>query len=258
MPDALHGLHVVVTRPSHQAQNFVRLLQAAGATPILYPTMAIAPPADPVAMQAGLAQLAEYDAVIFISANAVEHAWAALSAGQRQSLRRKVVGAIGAATARTLQHYGITVAWQPTGGYTSEDFLALPAVQAVAGMRILVVRGQGGREQLAAALRQRGAHVDYVEVYRRVPPPLPTISLQDQYEKGELDIIAITSQEGLANLRNLLQDPPWLKRLPLLVGSQRLAAMARQDGFTTVVLAADPSDEAMLQALLAWAKESNA
>lgn len=256
MPNSLQGLHVVVTRPAQQAAAFCQQLQQAGATVIAFPVIAITPVSDSRAAQAVLAQLDSYDAVIFISANAVEHGLALLSAAQRACLQHLTLGAIGKQTAQALQQHGYAVPWLPASGFTSEDFLALPQTQAVAGKRILIVRGVGGRELLAETLRTRGAQVDYVDVYQRSRPAHDPAELKQRHARAELDIIAITSSEGLENLLAMLDYPAWLYNVPLLVGSQRLLASARQAGFTgTIVIADNPSDAAMMQALHHWAKE---
>ncbi|MBJ6610496.1 MAG: uroporphyrinogen-III synthase [Candidatus Thiothrix moscowensis] len=258
MPETLCGLHVVVTRPAHQAARFCQLVEQAGGKVIPFPVMDIAPPHNPIAAQTLLTGLQDYDVVIFISANAVRFGLSLLDAAQRQTLQHLTLGAIGKQTAEQLQQHGYNTSLVPLSGFTSEDFLALPATQQLAGKRILIFRGEGGRELLADSLRQRGASVDYVEVYRRLRPSNAATPLKQHHENRQLDIIAITSSEGLLNLLALLDNPAWIKTLPLLVGSQRMVETARQAGFsTTLVIADNPGDEAMFQALTHWAQEYN-
>ena len=175
---------------------------------------------------------------------------------QRQRLYQLTLGAVGKKTAGALQKQGYQADLVPRQGFTSEALLALPETQQMDGRRILIFRGQGGRELLAETLRERGAHVDYVEVYRRIRPKNVTSQLKQHHDKQQLDIIAITSSEGLLNLLTLLDNPDWIKAVPLLVGSQRMMETARQAGFTgTLVIADNPGDEAMLEALIHWAQE---
>ncbi|EIJ34938.1 uroporphyrinogen-III synthase [Thiothrix nivea] len=257
MPETLRGLNVVVTRPAHQAARFQQMLEQAGANAVLFPVIVIAPPEQPALAQTMLASLDSYDAAIFISANAVRFGLEQLDENQRQTLRKLTLGAVGKQTAGVLQQHGFGVQLVPASGYTSEDFLALPAVQRLVGKRILIFRGAGGREWLADALRSRGASVDYVEVYRRICPEIDTSGLKLRHERQQLDIIAITSSEGLLNLLAMLDNPDWIKTVPLLAGSQRMVEAARQAGFSgTIAIADNPGDEAMLQALTHWAQES--
>jgi uroporphyrinogen-III synthase len=257
MPDALRGLWVVVTRPAHQATHFQQQLEQAGASVLLFPVMAVQAHANTAPAQAILAKLATYDTVIFISSNAVTFGLALLDAQQQQVLQQLTLGAIGKKTANTLRDYGFDAQLVPENGFSSEDFLAMPAVEQLSGQRILIFRGAGGRELLAETLHQRGATVDYADVYQRICPKQDAGRLKQHHECQQLDIIAITSSEGLLNLLALLDNPDWIKAVPLLVGSQRMVATARQAGFTGLIIIADnPGDEAMLQALRQWAQES--
>lgn len=258
MPEAsLYGLHVVVTRPAHQAVHFCRQLQQAGAVPIAFPVIAVEACTDSVAVLTALAGLDTYDTVIFISSNAVKYGLALLDVGQQTVLRGKQIGAIGKQTAASLSQAGFHPAFVPENGFTSEDFLALDAMQQLTGRRVLVVRGEGGRELLAKSLCRRGALVDYADVYRRVRPKNDADLLKHHHERQQLDIIAITSGEGLLNLLALLDYPEWIKAVPLLVGSQRMAVTARQAGFSGAIAMADnPGDEAMLVALRHWYRKS--
>lgn len=259
MSETLHGLNVVVTRPAHQAAGFRHLLEQAGAQAILFPVMEVRPPTDLAAATARLSQLPSYDVALFISANAVEFGLSLLDGQQRNALQQLTLGAIGKQTAKVLQQHGFTAAWVPAQGFSSEDFLALPATQQLAGKRILIFRGEGGRELLADTLLQRGASVDYVAVYQRqgiLCPKVAASRLKHLHEHQQLDIIAITSSEGLLNLLAMLDNPDWIKTVPLLVGSQRMVDTARQAGFSgTIVIADNPGNEAMLQALTDWAQE---
>lgn len=250
----LHGLHVVVTRPEAQAGRFCELLEQAGAIAHRYPVMAIkAAPLAPANLQR-LHQTAYYQWAIFISANAVEHGLALL--GNTAAFSHTRIGAIGKQTAATLQSHGIKADLVPKAGFTSEDFLALPAMQALAGQRILIVRGGDGREVLADTLRQRGANVDYADVYWRICPPNPPQRLKQLHDSGQLDIISLTSSESLHNLLGLLHPSDWVKAIPLLVGSGRIAADATQAGFTnTIIVAPNPADDSMLTALREWRQD---
>jgi uroporphyrinogen-III synthase len=254
MPKPLQGLTVLVTRPAHQARRFQQLLAEAGAQTVLFPVVEVRPAADLPALAEQLAEIATYDTALFISANAVEFGLQALATPQL--LQPLTLGAIGKKTAQALQRHGLTAQWVPTAGFTSEDFLALPQTQQLTGRRILIFRGTGGRELLADTLRQRGASVTQVEVYQRVCPKIDASQLKQHHEQQQLDIIALTSSEGILNLVAMLDNPAWIKRLPLLVGSPRMRETARQAGFDgTLIMADNPSDEAMLQALIHWAQE---
>ena len=258
MPKALQGMQVVVTRPVPQAHGFRQRLAQAGATAIAFPVLSIQAAADLTAAQRAFAQLSSYDIVVFISTNAVDFGLALLDNAQQSILKQQGVGAIGKKTAQALHNQGVPVRLVPEQGYTSEDLLALSALQDLTQQRVLIVRGQGGREVLADTLRQRGAVVDYADVYQRICPTVSPDLLKQHHDQQPLGIIAITSGEGLQNLLVILENPDWIKNVPLLVGSRRMADLAKQVGFKgALVIADDPGDEAMFTALAQWAQETN-
>ena len=72
MTGPLAGVVVVVTRPAAQAARFAAMTEAAGARPLLFPTIAI----EPVALDAAARERLvpdRYDWTVYTSANAVEH-----------------------------------------------------------------------------------------------------------------------------------------------------------------------------------------
>ncbi|HEY9148355.1 MAG TPA: uroporphyrinogen-III synthase, partial [Gammaproteobacteria bacterium] len=141
----------------------------------------------------------------------------------------------------------------PESQFDSEGLLALPGLQAVRGKRILILRGNGGRELMAATLRDRGAQVDYAEVYRREPPD--TAAAEAGW-LGKTDIITVTSSEALQNLVALtdVAQRPQLLAKPLVVVSERAAALAHALGFKSPALVTpQTSDEAIVEAVSQWA-----
>lgn len=253
MPRAdLSGLSILVTRPEHQAEPLCRLIEAAGGTPLRLPALRIeANNADPALMQR-LSHLSDYQIAIFISPNAVTFGLDAIerAGGISDSL---LLASVGRGSAAALQQrLGRRADLVPRGSYDSEALLQLEPLQHVSGKHILIVRGVGGRELLAETLRQRGALVDYAEVYRRERPPLPADS--GWLEKA--DIITVTSGEALQNL--LAMTPPALHAKlfskPLVVISQRCAEQARQIGFQQSPLITPlAGDEAIVETLSEWA-----
>jgi uroporphyrinogen-III synthase len=254
----LQGLHVLVTRPLQQAQQAGDKLRAAGARVTLFPLLDILATQYPESAQRQLADIHRFDCVIFISHNAVDYACQLGGETFVHKLRACKTGAIGKNTAQALSARGITVDFLPEQGFTSEDFLALSGLQTVNNQNILIIRGEGGRELLAETLRGRGAQVEYADVYRRACPAASTADkLKQHHNQQRLDIIALTSSESLHNLLMLMHDAAWLKQIPLLVGSQRMAADARQAGFSAdIIVAADPGDRPMQAALALWRQES--
>lgn len=240
----LRGLGILVTRPAAQAESLAELIRAHGGRPMLFPTIEIRPPDDPAPARTLLTDLADFDIVIFISRNAVEFALPLVDLAQ---LRQSRIAAVGAATARALNAEGLNVALQPAERFDSEALLQLADLQQVSGKRVLIVRGVGGRETLAETLRDRGARVDYAEVYRRCRPVLDASALIADWS-GQVQIASATSNAILDNLFALLGEAGQglLRSTPLLVISQRMVEHAKKSGCRKVFLADSASDQALL------------
>lgn len=254
MDRVLQGIHVVVTRPAHQAEQLCEMIESAGGHAIRFPVLDIADVTDTKTLDAIIDRLEQFDIAIFISPNAVTHALTHINAkgGLPAQMR---VAAVGQASAKALSAYGITVDLFPEQTFNSEALLALPELQQVAGKQVVIFRGVGGRELLADTLKQRGAQVEYAECYQRVRPNTDVRPLQEYAENGAVDIIIITSNEGLQNLFDMVGESGhyWLLQTPLLLVSERTAEFARQLGFTReAIIATKASDTALLQSLLDW------
>ncbi|TAL55238.1 MAG: uroporphyrinogen-III synthase, partial [Methylovulum sp.] len=146
---------------------------------------------------------------------------------------------------------GLPVDVVPEHGYSSEALLAMPQMQPIAGQAFLIVRGAGGREELADSLRSRGASVDYLDVYKRVIPAIDHSDVLSLLAQGRLDAITITSGEALQNLLIMLGENyhRLLFAIHLIVVSDRIRQMAADMGFKQIAVAAGPSDAAILEAV---------
>lgn len=253
----LAGKRILVTRPRHQADGWCRALRDAGASVDHIPMLAIEPIENGAPLQAIKRRILDFDQIdraIFVSQNAVQlgcdwldRYWPQLPIGPRYY-------AIGAATARALREHGIDC---QRGGETapdtmdSEALLALPELRDVAGERVLIFRGSGGRPRIGDALRQRGARVDYCELYRRALPGTAERQLADY--TAQPDAIAVHSGETLANLCHCIDKSGRraLLRAPLVCPSERVAGRARELGFAHTQAALNAGDNAMTEALRA-------
>ena len=246
-PCDLGGLSVLVTRPAEQAAEFAEQVAAARGRPVTFPVLEILGPADKHAVRRQLADLARVDLLVFVSANAVRYAFPQMPDHIPLDLR---VAAVGRATARALEAVGLDPTVVPESRFDSEGLLALPALQDVAGWRILIVRGDGGRELLRETLEARGAHVGYVEVYRRRIPQRNPANLIRNWD-SLVDAVTVTSVQILDNLFTLLgeEGAPLLHRTPLVAPGRRVAEHAAARGCERVIVARSAMDADMLAAL---------
>ncbi len=251
----LAGVGVLVTRPRDQAEPLCRLIEQAGGTAVRFPALEIAPPHDLEALDRVIDRLPSFDLVIFISPNAVNRAMNRVRARRGQWPAQVAIACVGRGSARELKHFGIENPLVPPARFDSEGLLELPALKDVAGRRVLILRGDGGRELLGETLKARGAEVEYAECYRRIKPAADVGALLKRWARGEIHVVTLTSVEALRNLYDMLGKlgASWLTKTPSVVTSERIAAACRELGFEHPPwIAAQASDEALLAALVAW------
>jgi uroporphyrinogen-III synthase len=246
----LAGRGIVVTRPALQATSLAEMIQSAGGRPILFPVLEILDTADLAPLIDAVDRLDRFDLAIFISPNAVLRAMNQVAARRSWPAGLRAA-AVGKGSVKELKRFGITEVLVPTRSFDSEGLLALPELQQIDGWRVVIFRGDGGRELLGDTLARRGAEVEYVECYRRARPRADAAPLLRAWARNEVDAVTVTSSEGLRNLFEMLGKlgQSWFLRTPLLAPHPRIAAVARELGCRHVVETA-PGDEGLMDALL--------
>lgn len=239
--DAPPASPVLVTRPAREAAQWVQALQAQGLAACALPLIAITPAPDAQAVAACRSALAAYDAVMFVSANAVDgflgdglawpgatRAWAT-GPGTRQALLRAGVPAaqVDAPPAQAAQ-------------FDSETLWALVREQARPGARILLVRGgdakgqAAGRPWLAAQVADAGATLETVVAYVRGLPAFDAAhqALAEAGRRGQ-GWWLFSSSEAVDNLRALCPGQDWSAARAVCT-HPRIAQAARESGFRVV------------------------
>jgi uroporphyrinogen-III synthase len=250
---ALEDICVVVTRPAHQAGRLAALIAAEGGQAIVFPALAIGPPADHDALEAIINRIDTFDLAIFISPNAVQ--WGLSALGSRRLAAHTRLAAVGEATAAALGEHGFGDVVTPFGGYNSEALLATEALRDVRGRRIVIFRGEGGRELLGRTLAGRGADVVYAECYRRLRPDTDPADLLAALERGEVNAVTVTSVEAVDNLLAMLGERgrALLDTVVLVVGSERVAETCRARGCRAPLIVADSAADAdLVDAIRRW------
>jgi uroporphyrinogen-III synthase len=249
VPGPLEGIGVIVTRPQRQAAVFAAKIGALGGVPIVWPAIVILPPDDAAPLAQAHANLALYDIAIFVSVNAVEFGapppparWPA----------HTIAYAPGPGTADALVAAGIPDPQVPVTSLDSEGLLELPSLADVTGKRVVIFRGEGGREFLGNALRARGATVDHVPCYRRVAPQTGAAGLFEAIREGRAHALTLTSSEGLDNLMAALGSAGQreIASLPVFAVHPRIAERAREHGLRAVETGG--GDDGLLAGLLEW------
>lgn len=188
------------------------------------------------------------DVILFTSQNAVTHL-------HRQTpLPRpdQQVHAIGPATKAALNQLNQTVHLEPAAPFTSESYLNHLA--SFPPQRILIVKGEGGRDLIENQLSEQGWEVHTADVYRRSIPAYQPDDIAAALKNPPPDIISITSDQSLENLVNLAKDY-WaeLRHLPMVVNSVRCQQLALSLGFTQIPMVAVPAgNQGQLHQLQQW------
>ncbi|MGH8464374.1 MAG: uroporphyrinogen-III synthase [Pseudomonas sp.] len=247
----MNSWRLLLTRPAEECTALEQALSEQGISSSSLPLLEIEPVSLDERCLRMLREVDRYAAVIVVSKPAARLALAELS---RVWLQLPALSwfTVGAASAQILQDQGCHVSF-PQAGDDSEALLQLAELhQASAGPapRVLILRGEGGRELLAERLAEQGASVDYLELYRRRLPVYPDGSLSKRVASERLNGLVVSSGQGFEHLRQLAGDDwPRLAQLTLFVPSPRVAAQAREAGAMNVVDCRGASAAALLAAL---------
>ncbi|GLP97480.1 uroporphyrinogen-III synthase [Paraferrimonas sedimenticola] len=238
---------LLLTRPKGRNQSLQMRLSELGLRTCVAPMISIQ--TTPLAQQWSATELHQWaDIIIFISTNAVEFA---------EDLPQQIANsqlqciAVGQATQAALKQRGVVALCAPAELQQTEGLLQLPQLQAVENKRIAIVRGVGGREDLAESLSALGAEVRYWQVYQRGLPDYDIEQTIADWRACAIDTIVITSGEGLTNLNQLAGERhwPWLANKTFIVPSERVLTLAKELGITNLHNAQGANDQAVIDAL---------
>jgi len=266
---------VVLTRPAGQSDALAASLADRYIRTLDFPLIGIAPVHDDAPLRDALRALDRYALVVFVSPNAVDRAFACYASVSSIWPHALPVAVVGPASVAALARHGVAApghrvisppvaADEEPARFDSETlFAALEAAfgaNGFDGRRVLIVRGDGGREWLADRLREAGADVEAVAAYRRVVPE-PSIGAWEQVHAllaGAPHAWLVTSSEGVRNLEELAHEHltageiVQLKHAPLVAPHPRIAETARGLGFDTITVSG-AGDERIVQTLSALA-----
>lgn len=205
-PRPLDGLTVMITRPRLQAEGMAEELEGLGARVVLFPTIRIDPPDDPMPLRTAVSRADTFDWIVFTSVNGVERFWRELreQGGDTRRLSGVSLCAIGPATAAAIELEGARADLVPAE-YVAEAVVdALSAETALSGSRILLPRAQVARPVLPDSLRERGADVYEAPAYRTVPDRAEGERARTAIANGEVDVVTFTSSSTVRNYVELV------------------------------------------------------
>lgn len=248
----MSGWRLLLTRPAEDCAALAATLAEQGIYSSSLPLLGIEALAEAPEHRGYILELDRYSAVIVVSKPAARLALQLLDRYRPQVPPGQAWFSVGAATGTILDGHGLDVSW-PAAGDDSEALLALPRLADAIGVpepKVLIVRGEGGREHIADTLREKGVQVDSLQLYRRYLPDYPPGVLLQTLRSERLNGLVVSSGQGLQSLRDLAgADWNELLELPLFVPSPRVAQLAAQLGAKRIVDCRGAGTTALLAAL---------
>ena len=276
---------IVVTRPVGQARQLIEMLQlgldkerqlcpekSAEVKILSLPLLTIIPKgeegdgqhSDPLADHIATL-LQDADLVIFVSPNAIECTMRLLGRDWQDFSKRIIpIGVMGGSSKLALKHHGIGLEASPTEFFLPDsperwDSEGLwETLQALnwdwSKRKIVIFKGEGGRDWLADTLKAAGARVEAISVYARVPLSLDSPAWQGVWEMNIAQSLwLLTSSEAVRYLGKVIQERP---QLDLLAASaicphQQIGEAAKAIGFGKVFIC-EPGDQSLVNAAQVW------
>ncbi|MFI0489678.1 MAG: uroporphyrinogen-III synthase [Yersinia sp. (in: enterobacteria)] len=243
---------ILVSRPSPAGEELVSRLRALGRVAWHAPLINFSPGSDLPKLPALLHNMQAGDLVFALSQNTIRYANPMLKRNNLSWPTQLSYYAIGRTTALALHTASRLHVTYPPMGETSEMLLSLPDLQNVSGKKVLLLRGNGGRELLGQSLAERGASVTFCECYQRSPVYYNGSEQSADWQRAGVDILVITSGEMLQQIYTLVPDyyrSSWLLRCRLIVVSDRIATLAAQMGWSDIRVAENADNDALIRAL---------
>lgn len=246
----LAGRRILITRAQEQAEEFSHLLQSYGAHVVAFPTIEIVPPNNWGSLDEAIERLDTYDWVIFTSVNGVKFFTQRLKEKKVNItvLAEKKLCAIGPRTQEELEKLGLKVTFMPTE-YRAEGVIEGLKATGIKGQRILLPRAWGARKVLPEALRQAGAVVDEVEVYRAVRPAKIKDSVEAILSKG-IDVVTFTSSSTVRNFMELVSNKTIMNGVKVAVIGPITAETVRTYGLEPAITSAEYTIPRLVEAIV--------
>jgi uroporphyrinogen III methyltransferase/synthase len=246
----LFGKRIVVTRATQQAAILSGKLREVGADVIEMPATQIERlDLDP--LRGAIDSISDYQWLVFTSQNAVAIFWEQLLGRGKDSraLAGLKIAAVGPATAGALLEHGIAVDVIPQRFVAEELLEMLRDRDDVAGSEALYVTAEGARDLLPAGLREMGATVTILDIYRSIPDGLGAETLARAIEAGRVDLATFTSGSAVRGYIEAVGDELALKVPAASIGPQTSEAL-REAGIEVKVEAEESTIDGLVAAVM--------
>ncbi|TDQ57604.1 uroporphyrinogen-III synthase [Mesocricetibacter intestinalis] len=243
---------VLVTRPGEQGETLVKMLNNIGIAALHLPLFNINSGEQLNQLPNKISALNAGDYVFAVSRNAADYAAQTLTNAGFRWREDLVYFSVGRQSAAHLSALSEQPVHYPCGQESSEGLLALSAMQRLEGKRILILRGNGGREYFAEQAALRGAQTETLECYRRQPIEYDNIQQTSICKRAGIQTLIVTSGEILNSLIAFVPESEydWLKQCRLITVSRRIEREAIAFGWHNTIIAAGADNNSLLQAVL--------
>lgn len=258
----LFGKRILITRAREQAEELSALVIENGGEPVECPTIEIVPPEDWSPVDRAIASLHGYQWLVFTSANGVRLFMQRLQQAGRdaRALSGLRLCCIGPRTAEELAAHGLRADLIPDE-FQAEGLIKVMKAEGVAGQRILIARAAVAREILPEQLREAGAEVDVVTVYRTIRPTTQTERIKELLRRRELHILTFASSSTVRNFCALFDSPEEMRKLTAGVAVACIgpitARTAEEEGLSVSIVAAQNTIPALSDALVQYCTNMN-
>ena len=248
----LDGKRIVLCRPRAQAGDFEAHVRSLGGEPVLAAAIAVVPPETWTVVDAALRRIETYDAITFTSANAVQALTerADMIGVDRDTIRSRRLAAVGPATSAAVGAALRAPDVVPTT-HTAES-LAREFSDA-RNSRVLFPCGDLAVDALPSGLRERGAYVDEVVVYRTVPGD-GIAAIVAELRAGTVDALLFTSASAVRFVAGAVADAvdAWPGGVVTACIGPTTADAARAAGFEPDVIAESASQNDLVDGVARW------
>lgn len=245
----LFGKRILVTRARHQAPELSRLLEQRGAEVVEFPVLRFEALDVRSTLEPWVRKgLCPFDWLLFTSPNGARFFFQQLREMGRDArwLGRAKVGVIGPGTAAALEAWGIRPDFTPSrfiAEALAEEFPEEPK-----GQRILLARAAQAREVLPQRLRERGAEVVVLPLYRTLPDGEGKEEIERLLREGRLDGVTFTSSSTVEHFHRLLPGVSLEGLVLACIGPITAQTLARY-GWKAHVVAEEHSLPGLVEAL---------
>jgi len=266
---------IIVTRPSGQACQLIevltRTIEFSGVAKrsfpeiLSLPLLTIVPKTDEALADQIASMLQDADLAIFVSPNAIECVMRLLERDWQDFSKSIIpIGVMGGSSKLALQNHGIGAEENPTPIVMPQDNEQWDSeglwqeLQSLGwtwqNKKVVIFKGEGGRDWLADTLSKAGAHVEAKSTYTREPLDVDNPAWQAIHDLDfSKSLWMLTSSEAVRYLGRVMQDKftQSLSSASALCPHHNIADAAQEIGFGEV-FTTEPGDEALIKASLAW------